>query len=258
MRTKQIAILLALFGLLLGQNAHAFYNPTKGTWLSRDPIGVQGGANVYVLARNTLINSFDLNGLMPPDIAFDPPIESPPPEAAEARRKRLIEMFKAWYDKAKKDMAWIDKLPPCPCNIMKAVSCNYTYGYGAMSGTITSYEPENFDHDVWYRSHSFWWVQTFYFDYHPGAGYELRTKDSKQYGGAGQQCNYDANGNLITHGPGAGTADRSGPGGNHVEEDVNPFDWAYELDGNQYTGTYTDMYREVRPPDKKNNCPKNP
>ncbi len=34
-----MALVLALFSLLLGQNAQAFYNPTKGVWPSRDPLG---------------------------------------------------------------------------------------------------------------------------------------------------------------------------------------------------------------------------
>ncbi|MGD0900923.1 MAG: hypothetical protein ABR915_24080 [Thermoguttaceae bacterium] len=128
----------------------------------------------------------------------------------------------------------------------------------AMGYPDTVTEFDDFDHDVWYRSGSFWWVQTFYFDYHPGAVYELRTKNPEKYGGSGEQCNYDAKGNLITNGPGAGTADKSGPGVNHKQEDVYPFDWAYELDGNQYVGKYTNMYREVRPSNNKNNCTKNP
>jgi hypothetical protein len=39
-RTKDILLLmLVLFGIALGREAQAFYNPSTGRWLSRDPIG---------------------------------------------------------------------------------------------------------------------------------------------------------------------------------------------------------------------------
>ena len=43
MRTKQILTLcMSLLGVLLGQQAQAFYNPSTGRWLSRDPIDEAG------------------------------------------------------------------------------------------------------------------------------------------------------------------------------------------------------------------------
>ena len=57
-----MVLLLALFSLLLGQNAHAFYNPTRGVWPSRDPIGEDGGKNLYGFVRNDSVNFFDRLG----------------------------------------------------------------------------------------------------------------------------------------------------------------------------------------------------
>jgi len=44
----------------LGQR---FYSPNLGRWLSRDPIGEEGGENLYVFVSNDAINILDLLGL---------------------------------------------------------------------------------------------------------------------------------------------------------------------------------------------------
>jgi len=50
-------------GLLVGQfPASAFYNPSTGRWLSRDPIGENGGANLYSHAANQAANRIDVLG----------------------------------------------------------------------------------------------------------------------------------------------------------------------------------------------------
>ena len=78
-------------------------------------------------------------------------------------------------------------------------------------------------------------------------------------GKPGQQCVYDGNGKLITHGPGAGTVDKAGPGasldGDHLRYDVEPYHWALELDGSDSknpdsSGEYYRKYMEKRPPNK--------
>jgi RHS repeat-associated protein len=40
------------------------YSAELGRWLSRDPIGEQGGVNLYGMAGNDLVNRFDLLGLL--------------------------------------------------------------------------------------------------------------------------------------------------------------------------------------------------
>jgi len=39
------------------------YNPGIGRWMSRDPIGEEGGASLYVVSRNDLLNRIDRLGL---------------------------------------------------------------------------------------------------------------------------------------------------------------------------------------------------
>jgi RHS repeat-associated protein len=42
---------------------HRYYNGATGMWLSRDPLGENGGKNLYCLNRNDSINKIDLLGL---------------------------------------------------------------------------------------------------------------------------------------------------------------------------------------------------
>jgi len=42
-----------------------YYNPTQGRWLNRDPIRERGGANVYAMVNNDLVNQVDMVGLDP-------------------------------------------------------------------------------------------------------------------------------------------------------------------------------------------------
>lgn len=43
-----------------------FYNPNAGRWLSRDPIGLRGGLNVYQFIMNNSLGMVDYLGLMWP------------------------------------------------------------------------------------------------------------------------------------------------------------------------------------------------
>jgi hypothetical protein len=63
--------------LLAGINpAHAFYNPTTGRWLSRDPIQEEGGNNHYGFVNNTPTKHVDLLGQV--RIEDFPPPQKPP------------------------------------------------------------------------------------------------------------------------------------------------------------------------------------
>jgi hypothetical protein len=65
MRTKQWPeSLLWLFSVwvLVAPNARAFYNPSAGRWLSRDPIGERGGPNVFHFVHNDPLASVDYLG----------------------------------------------------------------------------------------------------------------------------------------------------------------------------------------------------
>jgi RHS repeat-associated protein len=41
---------------------HRYYNPTTGRWLSRDPIGIRGGPNLYGFVHNDPLMKFDPDG----------------------------------------------------------------------------------------------------------------------------------------------------------------------------------------------------
>ncbi len=63
MSRKMTGWLLALvLGPFAGQQVHAFYNPTAGRWLNRDPIGIRGGLNIYGFAHNETLAKFDPDG----------------------------------------------------------------------------------------------------------------------------------------------------------------------------------------------------
>jgi hypothetical protein len=63
-RQRDTRMLLAvLVGLLLAQlPASAFYNPVTGRWLSRDPIGENGGCNQYGFVANAALAAYDVFG----------------------------------------------------------------------------------------------------------------------------------------------------------------------------------------------------
>ena len=71
--------LLLIAWLLLPQTAHCFYNPSTGRWLSRDPIGEQGGLHLCSFVRNEPTSRIDATGRIP--------IEGPGPACATCRCK---------------------------------------------------------------------------------------------------------------------------------------------------------------------------
>ncbi len=49
-----------------------WYNPQTGRWLSKDPIGISGGLNLYVFCGNNPVNFIDPNGLFVESEALGP------------------------------------------------------------------------------------------------------------------------------------------------------------------------------------------
>jgi RHS repeat-associated protein len=63
MRKLNFALLgVAAFALVFGHEAQAFYNPSTGRWLNRDPIAEEGGLNLYGFVHNNPVSSVDANG----------------------------------------------------------------------------------------------------------------------------------------------------------------------------------------------------
>jgi hypothetical protein len=62
---RTLMLLVVLIGLALSQTAQAFYNPSAGRWLNRDPIEEKGGLNVYGFVDNSPIGRLDPYGQDP-------------------------------------------------------------------------------------------------------------------------------------------------------------------------------------------------
>lgn len=62
-KSKVLVVLAAVQFLWSASDALAFYNPSSGKWLSRDPIGEVGGENLSRVVENDLINGVDFLGL---------------------------------------------------------------------------------------------------------------------------------------------------------------------------------------------------
>ena len=60
---RTVGLAIAIW-LVTASAAKAFYNPIVGRWLSRDPIGEEGGQNLYGFVANTPINAVDQLGLV--------------------------------------------------------------------------------------------------------------------------------------------------------------------------------------------------
>jgi uncharacterized protein RhaS with RHS repeats len=66
MKTWARQILRGIFLIILFTAVHpayAFFDPSIGRWVSRDPIGEQGGQNVYAFAENNGVSRIDSLGL---------------------------------------------------------------------------------------------------------------------------------------------------------------------------------------------------
>jgi len=214
-----------------------YYYPELRMWLTRDPIEESGGMNLYGFVDNDPINLIDPKGmksynLMDSHCAMYPKLCAEMYQQKQRRKERMIERMKKEFDKwynDNLDTSWTKKLDECPDKLCisnkKPVDCT-----NGQWSCLTKADQR----------------------YHPRAEWCMR---SKNYFGAGQQCCFKKNGQLITYGLGAGTPDkRSASLLNfvylaHYFHDVQPFGVAWDLDGG-IKGTYLTKYLEVRPPDQ--------
>jgi RHS repeat-associated protein len=89
----------------LHYNYFRYYNPQTGRYITPDPIGLEGGINLFSYVQNNPVNFRDRVGLLdrvdevfPPSPAFTECVKNLPEESASALKKAVEE-----YDQCKKD-----------------------------------------------------------------------------------------------------------------------------------------------------------
>lgn len=121
--------------------------------------------------------------------------------------------FDAWFDHEKNDLAWLSLLPPV---------------YSTLGPGDSNPEPDHCGQKFWQGVHKL------NSNFHPGGAFEMRSRPVE--GGHGHQAVYDLQGLLIRKGPGEGSADKGAPTlfglAGHRDQDVRPYVWAVQLDGN--------------------------
>ena len=163
-----------------------------------------------------------------------------------------LDDFTSWFSSQSADTSWLSNLP----SIYSTIN---------FSGPNTPVDPEpsSCSPQRWRTPGD---INSFY---HPGAFFEMRSEETA--GGHGHQGCYNSTGSLIGGGVSAGSADRvsafnllPNPLG-HRNNDVYPFIWAAQLDGNPveainniapsdlnapllHEGHYLQQYLTVRPP----------
>jgi len=167
------------------------YAPNVGRWSSRDVVEF---ANQYPFVYNSTLVYYEFLGLYGNPVAGPGGINWGPSSPYEPKGP--------FTPPPPEDTSWAQNLPNCPCNIpIEPSGCPNPTGAG--DGWSS---PERTGHN--------------------GGSWEIRSMPNAA--GAGQQCVYDAAGNLINKGSGAGTPDRYSPNGffytiKHFIVDVLPY-----------------------------------
>lgn len=78
-KMNRTLMLMVFLGALFTREAQAFYNPSAGRWLSRDPLSESGDKNLYGFVGNDAASSYDYLGqrMEPPPRPPAPPREPP-------------------------------------------------------------------------------------------------------------------------------------------------------------------------------------
>ncbi|MBQ3316149.1 MAG: hypothetical protein IJG70_09385, partial [Kiritimatiellae bacterium] len=153
------------------------YGPMMGRWMQRDPVEIDAEPNLLSFMNNMNFG-WDILGER-----YGNPVSGPSgfPEGPSSPYDP-----RGPYDPDGPN--WWSKLPHCPCTIpLKEDGC-----------PLIAFDGEDWTAPKRTR--------------HWGGTWEIRSMPQDKYG-PGQQCVYDAKGNLINDGPGAGTPDKVSPGG---------------------------------------------
>jgi hypothetical protein len=116
-RRRQKWLQASLLGLLAASlPTHAFYSPTTGRWLSRDPIGEEGAVNLYGFVDNDPVSRIDAFGEKIIIVPFPIPIPIPvPPSEWELKHAgylfwRTFKITSPHWREVMDDWFW-EKLP---------------------------------------------------------------------------------------------------------------------------------------------------
>lgn len=221
----------------------SMYESVVSRFCSRDPVGYAAGSNcLFEYCHDKPLKYIDPWGeqILPPTgpaYLITPSCRS----LTVGGQPCNVANFDLWLRRELSDMSWVNKLPACPCSI----NCFQERWYYCR-GRLTSYENKKWICDEPPPGFSWggigFWLSEFFWDYHGGGRYELRSMPG------GTQCIYDAEGELMSTIPDAGSADRyPPPTGNHREGDVFPFDCARCLDEVHRTQNFVRKYYQARP-----------
>jgi hypothetical protein len=185
-----VAVLAGLaVAAVLAADASAMYHPTVGRFMQRDPLGNVDGAHLYHYVQSNPVSATDSRGLSS-DKGWDDP-------ARLDRSAKIIdkinkeEAAKGVSENTVREAFAPNIYPDCPRGVCP---CPLTKTAADAAG----WEPDPS------------WVSPWL---HPGSSTSYKKKGDDlrgDYKERGNQCTYDKQGNLITHGPGAGTPDRYG------------------------------------------------
>ena len=203
------------------------YLPRDGRWMSRDLIESQ---IPYAFLFNSPYSYCEIVGLYGNPVAGPGGINWGPSSPYEPKGP--------FTPPPPEDTSWAQNLPNCPCNIpIEPSGCPNPTGAG----------------DGWSSPER---------TGHKGGSWEIRSMPNAA--GAGQQCVYDAAGNLINKGSGAGTPDRYAPNGlfgtiKHIIIDVLPYYQNLYKYGPNAAEIFDHMNHPVNPGADSNGypCPQN-
>ena len=203
------------------------YLPRDGRWMGRDLIESQ---IPYAFLFNSPYSYCEIVGLYGNPVAGPGGINWGPSSPYEPKGP--------FTPPPPEDTSWAQNLPNCPCNIpIEPSGCPNPIGTGEGWSS-----PER--------------------TRHKGGSWEIRSMPNAA--GAGQQCVYDAAGNLINKGSGAGTPDRYAPNGlfgtiKHIIIDVLPYYQNLYKYGPNAAEIFDHMNHPVNPGADSNGypCPQN-
>ena len=209
---------------------YRFYNSLMARWMSRDPQGELVDNCLFQFNRNNALSRTDALGLYSIGEAELSLERRGIPMLGEEWHNNYgkpvytdQQIFDEWLRLERELGPWWEQLPKCPCKIC-----------------VQNGEPTNPDPNVWDDPTS---AGIIVLIFHPGASFEMRTREGTSPDEHGNQCTYDNLGNLITRIPSAGSSDLFSPNDafwHHQNEDVRTYLYA------RYLGRVAEYY-SVRP-----------